>query len=319
VTPPVVVVGAGIAGVACARELSAAGVDHRLLDRGRRLGGRMAVRTLEGRPIDLGASYFTARDPAFVAVVDDWVGRGLARRWTDTFHLGSPDGLLGTSTGPVRYAARRGLRSLVEDLATGLVPEYPVEVLDVDAGPLVDGAPASAVVLAMPDPQAADLLGTALPAERAAADRQWEPVLALVARWPERCWPEVDGVFVQDSAVLGFIADDGSRRGDGAPVLVAHSDPVLAAGHLDDPGTAAPAMLAELRAVLGITREPSSLELKRWGAARPLDQRPDPFHLGPAMVGLAGDGWHGRPRIEGAFLSGRALGAELGRRLGQLG
>jgi hypothetical protein len=34
------------------------------------------------------------------------------------------------------------------------------------------------------------------------------------------------------------------------------------------------------------------------------------------MVGLAGDGWHGPPRIEGAFLSGRALGAELGRRLG---
>ena len=187
---------------------------------------------------------------------------------------------------------------------------------EVDPGPIVDFQPVAAVVLAMPDPQALDLLSDGLEAERAALHgRTWEPVLALAARWSERAWPLIDGVFVNESPILTFVADDGARRGDGAPVLVAHADPVFSAGHLDDPDSAAPAMLAELAAVLGIVVEPDWVQVKRWGVARPTAGRPEPFHLGPAMVGLAGDGWHGRPRVEAAFLSGRALGRELAARL----
>lgn len=91
---PVVVVGAGISGVACARTLLAAGLPVVVLDRGRRVGGRMAVRTHQGRPVDIGASYLTASDPGFEAVVEDWRARGLARPWTDSFTVheaGSPD------------------------------------------------------------------------------------------------------------------------------------------------------------------------------------------------------------------------------------
>jgi len=317
----VVVVGAGIAGVAAARALVEHGIPCRTYDRGRRLGGRMAVRTLDGRPVDVGASFFTARDPRFVAVTEDWVARGLARPWTDTFHLATPEGLQGTTTGHQRYAATSGLRSLVEDLASGLDVEHPYEVEEVAPGPSVDGLPAAAVVLAMPDPQALDLLSDGLVQERAQLEgRSWEPVLAMVARWPERVWTELDGVYVNESPILTFVADDGARRGDGAPVLVAHADPVFSAGHLDDPEAAAPAMLAELVAVLGLDAldarsQPEWLQVKRWGVARPAQQRDEPFHLGDARVGLAGDGWHGRPRIEAAYLSGDALGHELVARL----
>ncbi len=317
---PVVIVGAGIAGVACARELVAAAVPFRLLDRGRRIGGRMAVHTVDGRPLDLGASYFTAHDPLFTAVVDEWTVRGLARPWTDTFRIATPEGLQGTKTGPVRFAARHGLRSLVEDLAAGLTVEHPVEVLDVasgPAGPTVDGLAAAAVVLAMPDPQALDLLADDLTDERALlGGSTWEPVLAFAARWPERTWPDLDGVFVNESPVLTFVADDGARRGDGAPVLVAHGHPVFSAGHLDEPDEAGPAMLDELAAVLGFRSRPTWQLVKRWGVAKPVAGRDELFHFGAARIGLAGDGWHGPPRIEAAYLSGRALGAELARRLG---
>ncbi len=311
------VVGAGIAGIACARALTDAGLAPTVYDRGRRLGGRMAVRTAGARPIDLGASYFTAHDPLFVEVTQDWVRRGLARPWTDTFHLATPEqGLQGTTTGPVRYAAAGGLRSLVEELATGVEVTYPRDVAEVDVGPIVDGEPASAVVLAMPDPQALDLLSEHLVAERAVlADTVWEPVLALVAGWSERAWPQLDGVFVNESPVLTFVADEGSRRGDGAAILVAHADPVYSAGHLDEPDEAAPAILAELELVLGIETPPDWVQVKRWGVAHPAVGREEPFHLGEAMVGLAGDGWHGRPRVEAAYLSGRALGHELVIRL----
>jgi predicted NAD/FAD-dependent oxidoreductase len=97
---PVTVVGAGIAGIACARALAAAGVPVRVLDRGRRPGGRMASRTLSQRTVDLGASYLTAHEGSpFAAVVDDWVARGLARPWTDTF----------AAAGPVAAAVGRAL------------------------------------------------------------------------------------------------------------------------------------------------------------------------------------------------------------------
>src|SRR6478735_1495500 len=159
----VVVVGAGLSGVACARELRAAGLDTRVLDRGRVPGGRMAARTLWGRRVDLGASYLTVSDPGFAAVVDDWAERGLAREWTDTFTAlgaGAPD----SKTGPVRWGAPLGLRSLVDDLA--------VERREVRALAEVD---ADAVVLAMPNPQARRLVGDHPVGDE--LHREWEPVI----------------------------------------------------------------------------------------------------------------------------------------------
>ena len=305
----VAVVGAGIAGAACARALHAGGVDVRVLDRGRRPGGRMSGRRIADRPVDLGASYFTAREPAFRAVVDDWLARGVAREWTDAFSLAGPDGLGGTKAGPLRYGAPRGLRACVEDLLDGLDVQQEVAVEQVGPGPTVDGTRYDAVVLAMPDPQAARLLDASLADELAAVDgRGWEPVLALAAGWPHRSW-DLDGCFVDGDAALAWVADDGRRRGDGAPVLVAHSTPGFASRHLTDPDAAAPELLAALRRLLDLP-EPEWTAVQRWSFARPTEPRDEPFHLGPARVGLCGDGW-GSPRVETAWLSGHLLGQQL--------
>ena len=158
---PVVGVGGGISGTACARALRAEGFQVRVLDRGRRVGGRMALRRERigdvEHVVDIGASYFTVSDPAFAAVVDDWRSRGLAREWTDTFTVLHADGTSAEpARGPMRWAAPHALRSLVEDLAGRLevVSACEVEQVDADgAGPSVDGEPAAAVVLAMPQPQ----------------------------------------------------------------------------------------------------------------------------------------------------------------------
>lgn len=315
-SPRTAVVGAGITGAACARVLSAAGHDVRLLDRGRVAGGRMASRRIADRYVDLGASYFTVRDGAFSAVVEDWQQRGLAREWTDAFHVATPAGLGELKPGPVRYGAAGGLRSLVEDLLTGLevVPE--TEVGAVGPGPTVDGEAYDAVVLAMPDPQALRLLDPALAEERAAiADRVWEPVLALAAGFPARSWDDdLDGCFVNDSAVLSWIADDGRRRGDDAAVLVAHSTPAYAADRLADPPAATSDLLAATREVLELTAAPTWTRVQRWTFAKPDGPRDELFHLGASGVGLCGDGW-GASKVEAAWLSGTALGEALVARL----
>jgi renalase len=309
----VAIVGAGLAGAACARALTSAGVRVQVHDRGLVPGGRMASRRLDGRYVDVGASYLTTRDEGFRAQVDDWVARGLARPWTDAFHLAGPDGVGGRKAGPLRYGSAGGLRSLVADLLAGIPVRQESVVAHVGPGPTLDGRAYDAVVLALPDPQAAPLLDPALGAERAAVqDRAWEPVLALAAAFAQRTW-KVDGCFVEGSDVLGWIADDGRRRGDGAPVLVAHSTSPFAAQHLADPAAAGPAMVEALRGVLQLDA-PQSTHVQRWTYARPVDAREDSFFLGEARVGLCGDGW-GSPRVETAWVSGTRLGRALAERL----
>ena len=76
----VLVIGAGLAGVAAAVAAQDAGLDVRVIDRGRRPGGRMASRRLretgtdfDGRVADHGASYFTVRDADFTEAVNSLI------------------------------------------------------------------------------------------------------------------------------------------------------------------------------------------------------------------------------------------------------
>jgi len=313
---PVVVIGAGISGVAAARAIVAAGHPVVVFDRGRRVGGRMAVRSVDDRPVDIGASYFTVSDPAFQAAVDDWQSRSLARQWTDTFHVHEDDELT-TKSGPMRWAAPRGLRSLVEDLAAGLELRRRAAT-NVQPGPRVDGQPASAVVLAMPDPQARRLLDPTLAAEHDELTDPFEPVLALTARWAERFWPDdLDGVFVAGDDALAWIADDGRRRGDSAPVLVAHSTPGLARRHLESPDDATAPLLEAVQRVLRIDDPPTSTHIHRWTFGKPTGTRPARFFLGKAAIGLCGDAWSDKPRVESAYLSGLAVGRAVSAVLDQ--
>jgi predicted NAD/FAD-dependent oxidoreductase len=327
----VAVIGGGIAGVTCARELMRGGVQVTLLDRGHRLGGRLGAQTLrdtgtrwDGHIVDVGASYFTAASSEFTTQVNDWITRGIVCEWTNTFHIADPQGLIGPKIGPMRYATPAGLRSVVKDVATqldgGVDVRHPVDVQQVTwlEGLVVDGEQYDAVAICAPDPQSLRLIdetASNLDGVRTVLEghtRAWEPTMALIAVAQEPYWPEFDGVFVNDDAILTWIADDGRRRGDDAAVLVAHSTAVLASGHLADPIAAAPAMLAALRSTLGVQRDPDWFTVKRWTYAKPQSARPEACHWDPAArVGIAGDSWGGQPRVEAAYLSGLALGTAI--------
>jgi renalase len=325
----VVVVGGGVSGAECARQLHLAGVPVRVVDRGHRLGGRMGARTVDtvvGRHVvDTGASYFTVHDDGFREVTGSWEERGLARPWTDTFHLSDGSGLVGTKVGPVRWSAPGGLRSLVEDLVAGvelLHPHDVAEVVRTPDGVRVDGQPYRAAVLAMPDPQVRDLVDPAVAEELLGEEHwAWRPTLAVFAAWGGRWWPELDGVFVEGSPTVEWVADDGRRRGDDAPVLVAHTTGVFAARHLDEPADAVSPVLEELGRVLGRGErgvpEPEWARAHRWSLASPPRPRPAPaFALDDAgVLGVCGDGWGDRSRVEAAWASGHRLGLELVDRL----
>ena len=313
----VIVVGAGIAGLACARDLAAAGVPVQVRERARVAGGRLASKRFDGRYADIGAAYFTADSPSFTAQTRDWQQRGLARPWTDTLQVYAHGRPADPAVGPMRWAAPGGLRSLAEDLAAGLDVRLQSPVERVGPGPVADGEPADAVVLAMPGPQALRLLAEGMDDVAAAARaQQWSPVLAAVLTYPERLWPDFRGAFVDDHPVLATVCDDGDRRGDRAPVLVAHSTAGFARPHLGDPVPAAAGLEGAVRDLLGL---PAATETRvhRWAYAQPAPGRGDCVAAGGVV--LAGDAF-GKPRVQTAWESGRAAAAAvLGRRSGSEG
>jgi predicted NAD/FAD-dependent oxidoreductase len=319
-TSDLLVVGAGLSGVAAAVTAQQAGVNVQVVDRGRAIGGRMASRRLrdtgtafDGRIVDYGASYFTVSDPDFRVVVEELVAAGIVRPWTDTFHVHTEGTMAGVKTGPMRYAAPEGLRSVVEHLAKSLAAvdtETHIERIDItDAGIQADSYTAQHVALCMPQPQAERMVDSGFLPE---VNLTWEPVIAVTLVFDDQQWLDIDGVFVNDDPVITWIADDGKRRGDDAPVLVAHVNPVFAARHLEDPSGVLPNVIAATRRVLGIEALPSWSWAHRWSLARPIAGMDEEFWTHPELpLSLAGDAWAGGPRVEAAWLSGRALGQAL--------
>jgi predicted NAD/FAD-dependent oxidoreductase len=295
----VVVVGAGLSGLACARALVDAGHDVIVRERAASVGGRFTSTSLDGRPVDTGAAYFTVSDPAFAAIVADWQRASLARPWTKTFHVYGQSQAT-TATGPTRWAAPQGLRSLAEHLAADLPVRLEAPVVRVTSDPTVDGEPVDAVALCLPGPLAEQLLpGVFRP-------QAWDPVLSAVLRYPSRTWPDFHGAFVNDHPVLTTICDDGDRRGDRAPVLVAHTTGGFARERRDD---AAETVADAVGQVLNLRDRPIGCLVHRWDCAKPVEPNASPFEL-VGRVGLAGDIF-GTPRAQTAWLSGRALGVKL--------
>lgn len=263
----------------------------------------MASPTLHGRRVDVGAAYLTVKEPDFGAVVDDWARRGLVRDWTDTFDVFSTDGHR-RSSGPMRLAAPKGLRALVRDA-------LPDGVRSGEAIGSLDELDHDAVVLAMPDAQAGRLAPDAV---------EWvayEPVIAIVAGWPQRCWSVSDAAFVNDDPDVAMIADDGSRRGDAAAVLVVHTTAQRARAHLDTPDDAVAPALSAVGRLLDVTDGPEWTHAHRWTFAKPTGTHGDaPFGLvtrDGRPLGVCGDAWcpSGAPRVESAWLSGHRLGLAL--------
>lgn len=286
----------------------------RVLERGRVVGGRLATKRYDDRRTDIGAAYFTAQDDDFTALVSRWRDTGLVREWTDTLSVLDPDGDHKT-TGPMRWAAPNGLRSLAEDLANGLDVTTDHAVEWVEPGLRIDGVDAEAVVLAMPGPQALRILHPDLTNARAAVeDQHWLPSLAVTLVYPTRDWSDFHGAFVNDHPILQTVFDDGERRGDNAPVLVAHTTADFTEHYVADPSAAANEVETAVRTVLGLTTHASTTHVHRWTYARPTKPGRESFYLGQDHIGIAGDAW-GNPRVETAWLSGTTLGKTLATHL----
>lgn len=317
-TPRIAVIGAGLAGLSCARVLAARGAQVRLFDKGRRVGGRLATRRVEaaGRTLqfDHGAQYLTARSPDFTALLAECG----ARPWGGPGRLVSLPGMSGL---PRAMAA--GLDLSAARLVTG-IEGYPGAwtLRHRDARLVGPGAclptvapdaegPFDAVAVALPPVQAAPLVAPHVPC--------WPARLAAVRLAP--CWtvmaafgsrlPLPDSLRPEDEDTIGWAARDSSKPGRpaGTECWVVQGSPAWSRAHLEEPPGAVVAALLAALALLAGTGLPAPIHAAahRWRHSlveAPLGQ---PCLYDPAArLGLAGD-WCLAGRAEAAFESGRAL------------
>ncbi len=311
-----IIVGAGITGLSCAQTLNEHGERVTVLDKGRGVGGRLATRRIGAATFDHGAQFFTVRDQGFQHATEEYIRRGLVYEWCRGF-TADPDGF-------ARYAVTGGMAQLAKYLAQdisvrtntlvfGVAPSTSGWIVTDDAGTTYTG---DKLVVTCPLPQAFSLLFTAgVQIPEKLARTEYDRTIALLAVVNDP--PDVGSHGARPDSSGGTIFSmivDNQRKGVSAvPAITAHANAPWSKDHWDTPHEVThQKLLNELRGTLTDVTVVES-QVKRWRFATPQSIWPDPCWVwpgsGPRLV-LAGDAFAG-PRVEGAWLSGRAAASAV--------
>lgn len=308
----VAVIGAGMAGLTCARRLHAAGARVTVFDKARGPGGRLSTRRHAHGQFDHGAQFFRARNPAFLQAVRAWQAAGVVAEWT-----GRVQGLDGDE--PL-YVGTPRMSALTRHLSAGLETCWQTRIGQVERAPggwmleTVDGEALGhwhQVIVATPAPQAVPLLAAAPGLAAFAASATLEPCWALMLGFDAPLDVDFDAKSLSDGP-LSWIARNTSKPDrSAAECWVAHASPAWSTAHLEEER---PAIVTQLRAAFADHvphAEPTVQMAHRWRYARVAQPGGAPCRYDRNNgIGVCGD-WCLGPRVEAAWLSGAAMATIL--------
>jgi renalase len=331
----VLIVGAGLGGLAAARDLTRAGFSVRILEKSRGVSGRAATKQLgNGVIIDHGAPYFTARGERLQAWVEVLQTRGELIEWTRGFATWHDGRIESASDGHSRYAFAKGMNSFGKMLRDGM--ESHDAPLQISTESLVSAVwannlgyravlengeiyTARAVLVNAPAPQALALTRSSLEAqafnalERVKFAPCWSVLVQLEAA------PHVSYQAIRfDHDVLSWVSLEHTKR-TANPTLVLHANAAWSQAHLEqNHDVIVPQMLEAARAALGDWVQPVQVVAHRWRYANAVQPHPEAFLAQDSLV-FCGD-WcapNGNARIETALESGWAAAMYLEKQLEQ--
>ncbi|WP_447956883.1 NAD(P)/FAD-dependent oxidoreductase [Vreelandella sp. EE7] len=192
----VAVIGAGIAGLACAQALAEQGIGATLFDKARGPGGRMASKRRPTATLDLGAQSFTVRDPRFSRLIDTLVENGAVAPWPAAHYRVDESGWQALVDDQPRYIGAPRMSAMTRELHHRLAAfahvhtHFQTRITALEKGPGTTAGwqlrdhddnllgPFDTVVITAPPPQAAALIG------------EWDAALtsACQARPQRGCW-----------------------------------------------------------------------------------------------------------------------------------
>lgn len=333
------IIGAGMAGIACARTLLQAGHRVTVFEKSRGLGGRMATRSSSFGTFDHGTQYFTVRDARFEAALA--TEPNLIKRWSaNSVRVLDASGQVAAAALPSRephWVATPGMKSLVTGWARHLPADQlhlETRVVKIEPDALhpqqwqlrTTGAEDAhqvfcgfdRVLLAMPAPQSQVLLSSS------GLQPQWvqaldgvkvAPCWTLMLAFPQAVQPGLATLGPQWNAArsthhrIAWLARESSKPGrGGVERWTVQASAAWSQEHLQDDRSRVQAKLRKaFSEITGIRAEPAHIDSQRWLYAQtiqPLGQS----HLWDAQsgLGLAGD-WCLGHRVENAFVSGLEL------------
>ncbi len=336
----IAVIGAGIAGMACARTLAQAGHHVTVFEKSRGAGGRMSTRNTEFGSFDHGSQYFTVRDARFEKALA--TSPELVRRWSaNTVRILDEAGRVVASSLPPKEAhwvAAPGMNALVRHWAQPLQDhgqirfqtqvtriqkdvlnpkrwQLQTEGLDESSGARAVYPGFDAVVMAVPSVQAHALLLSSQVAKPLMGDISKvsvAPCWTLMVAFPQASQPNLPHLGPQWNAArsthhrIAWLARESSKpeRG-GVERWTVQASPEWSKRHLEDDAERVKAkLLKAFTEVTGIRAQPPYAEVHRWRYAQttePLGQS----HLWDAKlgIGVCGD-WCLGHRVEDGFVSG---------------
>ncbi len=340
--PSVAIIGAGIAGLACARMLADRGCQAVVFDRGRRPGGRLTARRIavdSGKALhaDHGAPFFACTDERFATHLRSWISAVVCLEWNVECAVWS-DGTLQRSRPAERlFVGIPQMQAITEHLGRGLDIRSDLTITAIGRDPdgwvlhassAKNGADLtesfSSVVIAAAPPQAVKLIEGR--SERIAHD------LSQLKTTP--CWAHT--IIISDELaelpplvrVLGSQSIELVIREDSKPsrtrlgpttVLVMHATADWSAARYEaDPIWVGKEMTESIlnlvRAIVGRDVQPSALtpaQAHRWGMARALACVPGECSADDeSRLVVCGDGFGGSG-VQHAFLSGLAAAARV--------
>ncbi|MFN6531269.1 NAD(P)/FAD-dependent oxidoreductase [Nostoc sp. ChiSLP03a] len=339
----IVVIGAGIAGLVCAQQLSQAGYSVVVVEKSRGLGGRLATRRLYGTLADHGACYLKPKGELLERFVKILRDRHILEVWTDeVYELTTGAPLSEPKNRSPRYVAPGGMSAIAKSLAPGLEILLNQRVIAItptseDSWRLTlessnEELTAKAIVVAIPAPQAVMLLeslgesvldGAFLDNLRSV---EFYPSISAIAGYPSTSqpFPQWKALTFVDDVDLAWIGLDSSKRPNPQqPHFVVQSSADFAQRHLEsqDLQPAGQYMLQRAAESLSLPwlNTPEWMQVHRWRYAFPSHPWHEAFLSTETSLPLVccGD-WCGGNLVEGAMLSGLAAADEINHQLRHL-
>lgn len=301
------IVGAGMAGLACAEVLKAQGMNVRLLDKGRGPGGRMSTRRIHTASgvaaFDHGAQYFTARDGRFIETVKVWERKGLVARWPEVHS----EAWVGTPA----------MNTVIGHMAKHHAVEFCQFVKSFERRS--DGwhfmlekntaGPFDIAVVAVPAEQAATLLSLHdFDMARIALCARSKPCWTGLFAFDERLQTTQD--LFRDKGIVAWAARNSAKPGRiGPECWVVQAQPSWSEAHCEDALENVSACLLD---ALGneldlVLPSPIAATAHRWRFAMSNGTGDMSLWNPEKQLAVCGD-WLAGPRVESAWLSGHSLG-----------
>lgn len=323
----IAIVGSGVAGLTSAIKLQQQGHEVTVFEKSRGPGGRLAAKRVSDGSADIGAQYFTARNPDFLPFLSEYAGDNSFSVWDARLGFQEAHSQWQAFPHESRYVGTPRMTAISRALSAhvNVVAGVRIERLTrVDDGwHLFDDDDKDIgefdwVVITAPPAQARDILAQSkLPKLAAQLDDAVSRVLpcwAVAAHFDENPWLHHEGMRCNHPA-LYWVANNSSKPGrnsehkDNAGAWwVLHANADWTERHVDSrPAEVAEQLVAAFRDVTGTKAEVTETVTHRWLYARS-EGGSTPGHLWFAEqgIGLAGD-WLSGGRVEGAFDSACSL------------